>query len=181
MKLIATFILTLMLFSCGYSDTASRRTTIDTIEHIKGNSGSSQLDSVLTTGWYFLSDTSTGYKRQLFKSGESYYIAPIPIVTAANFDKVNLFHEKDCWALFTWLDKKGAQALNAAKKKVQGQRLAFILNNKLLRLQLVDDPQFASVEDDADPRVYGEVLTFPCNSFSSDELNNFETILKGEK
>ena len=148
---------------------------------INSSSENLQVESVLKTGWYFISDTSTGYKRQLLKSGESYNIVPVPVLTIANFDKVSMFHEKDCWALFTWLDKKGAQALNAATKRVRGQKLAFILDNKLLRLQSFDDPQFAQVDDDADPRVYGEVLTFPCNSFSPEELKNFETILKSDK
>ena len=128
-------------------------------------------------------DTQKKYiiSRQLLKSGESYNIALMPIVTTANFDKVSMFHEKDCWALFTWLNKKGVQALNTAKQNAKSKMIAFILDNKLLRLQLVEDPQFARVEENADSRVYGEVLTFPCNSFSPEELKNFETILKSEQ
>jgi hypothetical protein len=55
------------------------------------------------------------------------------------------------------------------------------MNNRLLRVQSVDDPQFAQVEDDVDPRVYGQVLTFLCNSFSPQELKTFEAILTSEK
>jgi hypothetical protein len=182
MRFILTFILTSLLFSCGSSDALSKRIiNKDTQHHIEDSSDSSQVDSVLTTVWYFISDASTGYKRQLLKSGESYNIALMPIVTTANFDKVSMFHEKDCWALFTWLNKKGVQALNTAKQNAKSKMIAFILDNKLLRLQLVEDPQFARVEENADPRVYGEVLTFPCNSFSPEELKNFETILKSEQ
>jgi hypothetical protein len=174
MRVIATLILTSLLFSCGSSDAVGERLTIEDPEHhIKDNPDVLKFDSVLYTGWYFISGTSTGYKRQLIESGESYHIEPRPIVTAANFDKVSMFHEKDCYALFTWLDKKGSQALNAAKQKAKGKTLAFILDNKLLLVQSADDPQFASVEDNVDPRVYGEVLTFPCNSFFSRRTEEF--------
>lgn len=182
MKFIVVLTLTLWLFGCGSSDAVGKRITIEDPEHyIKDSPDILKFDSVLNTGWYFISDTATGYKRQLLKSNDSFDIKPVPIVTATNFDKVSIFHEKDCWALFTWLDKKGSQALNNAMQKAKGKQLAFILDNKLLRLQLVDDLQFANVQDNADSRVYGQVLTFPCNSFSSDELKNYQTILKSER
>jgi hypothetical protein len=182
MKFIAVLTLTLWIFSCGSSDAVGKRITIEDPEHhIKDSPDILKFDSVLYTGWYFVSDMSTGYKKQLLQSKDSFDINPVPIVTATNFDNVSLFHEKDCWALFTWLDKRGSQALNAALQKAKGKQLAFILDNQLLRLQLADYPQFANVQDNADPRVYGQVLTFPCNSFSPAELKNYQTILKSER
>ncbi len=181
MKMAATAIITLLLFSCNSSDTVSKQSVKESSKNYsKDSSEILKFNRALHTGWYFVSDTLTGYKRQLFKFNESYSIEPTPIVTTVNFKEVSLFHEKDCWAVFTWLNKSGAQSLNIAKQKARGKKLAFILDDKLIRLQPVDDPQFASVEDDVDPRVYGEVLTFPCNSFPQDELKNFDTILKNE-
>ncbi|OQP62871.1 hypothetical protein A3860_26535 [Niastella vici] len=176
MRIIATFILISLLVNCHVSDATGKRKTNDAPEHPINNNP----DSVLYTGWYFVSETATGYKRQLVKSSESYNIEPAPIVTAASFEKAYLFHEKIFWCLFIWLNKSGAQALNTAMQKANGRKLAFILDNQLLRLQSVDDPQFAKVKENVDPRVYGEVLALPCNSFSVEELKNYETILKGE-
>src|SRR5205085_11728518 len=126
MKYILILTLTLFLFGCSSSDTSGERIAIEDPEHhIKDSPDILKFDSVLYTGWYFVSDTPTGYKRQLNNSSGSYDIEPAAIVTAVNFDKVSLLHEKDCWAIFTWLDKKGAQSLNAAKQKGKGKTLAF--------------------------------------------------------
>lgn len=182
MRLIAILLLISLLNSCGPLDVRDKRLTIEDPEHhIKDSPDVLKSDRMLYTGWYFVTDTSTGYKKQLLKSNNSYNIEPSPIVTAANFVNVSIFHEKNCWALFTWLDEKGAQTLNAAIQKSKGKILAFILDNKLLRIQSADDPQFANVGENVDPRVYGQVLTFPCNLFSPEELKNYQTILKSEK
>jgi len=168
-----SLILILFLFGWSSSDTVNNRIKIpDWKHHIKDSPDILKIDSVLYTGWYFIKDTSTGYKRQLEKTNETYNIDPIPIVTATSFDKVTMFHEKDCYALLIWLDKKGSYTLNVAKQEFKGSKLAFILDNRLLRTQLVDDPQFAMVGDDVDPRVYGQMLALPCNSFSPEEMKN---------
>lgn len=164
MMTIVTLIL--FLFSCNTSESKKN------IPH---------SDSTLYTGFYFIKDTATSFKRQLIKTNDIYYIDPTPIVTAKNFDKVVMFHEKDCYALFIWLDKKGSQLLDIAKQNCKGKKFAIIVDNQLLRTQLVDDPQFASVEEKDDPRIYGQVLAFPCNSFLPAELKNYETIINNEK
>jgi hypothetical protein len=126
MRLIAILILASFLFSCGSTDPNGKLLRIeDPKHHIKGSPDILKIDSVLSTGWYFVSDTPTAYKRQLIKTSESYDITPVPIVTAVNFDKVSLFHEKDCWALITWLDKKGTQTLNTAMQKAKGKKTCF--------------------------------------------------------
>lgn len=182
MKTAAAAILTLLLFSCNSFDTVNKQSVKRSLKNYsKDSSEVLKFGDTLHTGWYYISDTFTRYKRQLLKSNESYNIEPKPTVTTANFKEVSLFHEKDCWAIFIWLNKSGAQSLNIAKQKAKGKKLAFVLDDKLIRLQAVDDPQFASVEDDVDPRIYGQVLAFPCNSFLPNELESFETTLKKEK
>ena len=141
----------------------------------------SNFDSTLSTGFYFIKDTATSFKRQLIKTTDIYNIDPTPIVTTKNFGKVEMFHEKDCYALFIWLDKKGSQLLDAARQNYRGKKFAIIVDNELLRTQLVDDPQFATVNEKDDPRVYGQVLAFPCNSFQPTELKNYDTIISKEK
>jgi len=177
--LISKLLLILSLFIWDSPGGVGIQATIENTEvHVKETSDTVRVNNVLYTGWYFISDTPTGYKRQLLKTSDSYDIQPLPIITTTNMSEVSLFHEKDCWALFTWLDRKGSEALNAAIQKANGKNLAFILDNKLLRLQVINDPQFAKVTEDVDPRVYGEVLTFPCNSFLSTELQDFQRNLQ---
>ena len=117
----------------------------------------------------------------MIKTNDIYNIDPTPIVTAKNFDKAIMFHEKDCYALFIWLDKKGSQLLDIAKQNYKVKKFAIIVDNQLIKTQLVDDPQFATVNKNDDPRIYGQVLAFPCNSFLPAELKNYETILNKEK
>lgn len=159
-------ILIFFLFSCNTSESN---------QHIASS------ESILYTGFYFIKDTTISLKRQLIKTNDIYDIDPTPIVTAKHFDKVTLFHEKDCYALFVWLDKKGSQLLDIAKQKYIGKKIAIIVDNQLLRIQSVDDPQFATVDKNDDPGVYGQVLAFPCNSFLPAELKNYETIIDNEK
>lgn len=182
MKLLGLLFFISLLIGCNSSTLVANRITIEDPEHhIKDSPDILKFDSVLYTGWYLVSENPTGYRKQLLKTKDSFNIEPTPILTASNFDKVYLFHEKDCWALITWLDKKGSQTLNEAIQKDKGRKLAFILDNKLLRLQNIGDSQFARVGNHEDPRVYGHVLTFPCNYFSPQELENYETIIKSEK
>ena len=181
-NLTKTIILFFLLFGCNSSNTTNNQRTIPDSEHlIKNSPNILKSDSTLFTGFYFIKDTVAAYKRQLIKTNEIYSIDPTPIVTAKNFEKVTMFHEKDCYALFIWLDKKGSQLLNIAMKNYKGRKFALIVDNQLVRIQLVDDPQFATVDNNEDPRIYGQVLAFPCNSFSPAELTNYETMIKNEK
>jgi hypothetical protein len=171
----ALFIISvLFFFGCTSSDTVNKSVSVSETSSIK------KLDSILYTGWYFI-DNNRGRERRLQQTNSFYYINPIPIVAVKHFKEVNLFHEKDCFALFIWLDNEGSQLLNAARKKSKGQKFAFIINNKLEIIQLADDPQFAQVSKDIDSRVYGQVLAFPCKSRSSEELKKFKTIIESEK
>jgi len=158
--------LILFLFSCNTS---------------VSNQKISNSDSTLQTGFYFINDTTTSVKRQLIKTNEVYKIDPTPILTAKNFDTATMFHEKDCYALLILLDKKGSELLDIAKQNSKAKKFAIIIDNHLLRTQLADDPQFATVDKKDDPRIYGQVLAFPCNSFMPAELKNYETIINNEK
>ncbi|MFB6344024.1 hypothetical protein ACE1ET_20055 [Saccharicrinis sp. FJH62] len=43
-------------------------------------------DSVLATGWYYLSDTEPGFKMNLDKTEEIYFVDPKPILVKEHFD-----------------------------------------------------------------------------------------------
>jgi len=148
-----------LLFGCHSSGTKDDGITVpDPKDSIKEGVDTQNSDSTLYTGWYFITGTVTGFKRQIKKSGETYNIVRRPIVTVANFVKISPFHEKDCYALLIWLDANGSRNLNTAINSYKGKRIGFILDNQLLRVQDVDDPQFASVSDSVDQRVYGQTL-----------------------
>ncbi|HEX2607616.1 MAG TPA: hypothetical protein VHK91_09565 [Flavisolibacter sp.] len=181
MKMTIVFILAFSLIRYQSSDTIAKRVTFEDSKYsIKDGLDILKFDSVLHTGWYFISEIQTGYKRKEIKSGKSFDINPVPIITVENFQKSTLLHEKDCWAIIIQLDMIGAQSLYAGMQKTKGKQIAFILDDKLVRIQAADDPQFAHLNPDTDPRLYGQVLTFPCNSFSSEELKNYSRILNRE-
>ena len=134
-----------------------------------------KYDSILPSGWYYISDTDTGWKRKLAKSSEYFFVNPTPIVTAKNFKDVTLFHKKSCYALFIQLDSSGSKAWALALLKAKGKKLAFILDDSLLQIPVVD----AGFARD-DPREYGHILALPCFSYSPAELKKFETIIERE-
>jgi len=181
-NLTRAIIIILTLCGCNASNTANNNKTIpDTGGNRKNNPSILKSDSVISTGFYLIKDSGASIKRQLVKTNDTYGIDEKPIVTAINFDTVSSYHEKDCYALFIWLDKHGSQLLDIAKHNYKGEKIAFIVGNKLVRTQLLDDPQFAQVDKHDDQRTYGQILAFPCNSFSPAELEEYETIINNDR
>ena len=91
MKNMTTLLLSLMLLLTGCADNSSANQKIgdrlleDPEHHIKDSPDILKHDStILYTGWYYVVDTPNGYKRQLDKSDETFYLDPKPIVTAKN-------------------------------------------------------------------------------------------------
>jgi hypothetical protein len=77
-----------------------------------------------------------------------------------------------------WLDNKGSELLDSVIKKNNEGKIGIIINNQLIRIQELNDTQFARVDKNDDPREYGQVLAFPCNSFNANELIEFEKLIK---
>ena len=48
----------------------------------------SQIDTNLVTGWYYISDSENGFKRNQIGTIEYHFIAPLPILTIKDFKKV---------------------------------------------------------------------------------------------
>lgn len=97
-------------------------------------------DSVLLkTGWYYVE--STGLKRQLYKSEETYLISPKPIVTSKNilyFEIYEINASDKSFGLKMQLDEKGTKAWSVATEKATGKRLAFIVDNTLVQVPIVN-------------------------------------------
>ncbi len=93
-------------------------------------------DSTLKTGWYYVTDQQTNFKRQLDKTSEFYFIDPNVIVPVGQFKKLELTdseHEgKNYPMLVIRFDTKGTDSWSVATEKSIGGKLALIVNDKLV-------------------------------------------------
>jgi hypothetical protein len=174
------FSLLLLLTNCTDNSSAERNKKIgdrlleDPEHHIKDSPGILKHDStILYTGWYYVVDSSNGYKRQLDKSAETYYLDPKPIVTAKNFTTFEIyegnFKEKKYLGLTMRLDKEGTESWSNATLRAKGNRLAFILDNRLLQVAMVNS------------QITGGVTALNRGDYSRQELKNFKKIIESEK
>lgn len=147
--LILSFVL---LMACIVSKSTGKQIKLkngligDPEHHIKDKPKITQHNNtILYTGWYYVADGGKGFKRQLDKSKESYFIDRHPIITASNFtafsiDGSTLGGAKYSYRLIIQLDNAGAGRWAVATKKSIGKQLAFILDNRLLYVAKVFNP-----------------------------------------
>lgn len=137
-RLILFLIGVFTIVSCNSQTSTKSTAAMDSVDDIYQKN---IQDSVLATGWYFIESDSTGFKRQLEKTEEVYFLNPRPIATSSNFKKVALGKNRyDDWYLGISLDKAGTQAWAEATLKAaeaEGQ-LGFVLNNRLLQAPRVN-------------------------------------------
>jgi preprotein translocase subunit SecD len=101
----------------------------------------SQIDTNLVTGWYYISDSENEYKRNFIGTIEYHFIVPVPILTAKDFKKVKIYkndysHDLGVGIEFT---EAGTEAWSAATEKSIGKKLAFILKNKLIFAPIINE------------------------------------------
>ena len=96
-------------------------------------------ESTLATGWYHIIDEENGFKRELDKSDEIYFIDPKPIIIKEYFDKVEIHETKKIeskqvnnFRLSIQIHKKYEHLWADATEKSVGKRFALIINNKLI-------------------------------------------------
>ena len=99
-----------------------------------------QIDTNLTTGWYYISDSENDYKRNLIGTIEYHFIAPVPIITVKDFKNIKIYknnysHDLGLGIEFT---EAGTEAWSAATEKSIGKKLAFILKNKLIFAPIIN-------------------------------------------
>ena len=91
-------------------------------------------DSTLMTGWYYISDSDSGFVRQLDKTDEFYIINPFPIITVEDITTLSI--EKNNWDEMLYLLIKfgveGTELWSTATRNAIGGSLALIVNDKLL-------------------------------------------------
>jgi preprotein translocase subunit SecD len=146
----------------------------DPEHHIKDSPEITKYDStILYSGWYYINETETGFKRQLDKSADTYLIDPKPIVTAKNISTFKLYEsntdKQTYWGLIMQLDKEGAENWSIATRKAIGKQLAFILDNRLLYVAKVN------------AQISNGMTSLNRGNYTKQELENFKTILESEK
>lgn len=106
-------------------------------------------DSMLKTGWYYVSDNETNYKRQLDKTSEFYFIDPNVIVPVEQFNKLELtesrYDNEKYPMLIIRFDSTGTDNWSLATEKSIGGKLALIINDKLVIASKVNSQITAGV------------------------------------
>lgn len=182
MKFITTLFLSFLFLlaasSCNSSanehSIAGDRLLADPEHHIKDSPEITRHDStILYTGWYYIVDIDNGFKRQLDKSTDTFFIDPKPIVTAKNFTKFEIYESnaggQKYIGLTIRLDEKGTENWSIATEKAIGKQLAFILDNRLLHVPKVNS------------QITAGVTALNRADYSRAELENFKTIIESEK
>lgn len=172
------FFIALFFTSCGNSHVAKQRAADRHLEdkefHIHETSDTVQYDSTtLYTGWYYVVDTPTNYKRQLDKSDETFYLDSKPIVTAKNITTFEIYesnyNDKKYFGLAMRLNEEGTENWSNATYRSIGNKLAFILDNRLLQVATVNS------------QITGGVTALNRGEYSRQELEHFKKIIESEK
>lgn len=100
-------------------------------------------ESVLVTGWYYVSDSKDGIKKQLDKSDEVYFINPEPIVAKENFEKNEIkefeFNGEKTVELLFKFDSDGTKKWAVATEKSINKKVALVINNVLVCVPRVNN------------------------------------------
>ena len=134
--------------------------------------GGTRSDSILSTGWYRVVDSIHGFKRQLDKTSQHYFIDPNPITTTKNFKYLKIYAmQEGGFGLLMQFDDIGTSLWNTATNIAQqrNQRLAFILNDTLLHVPLVVS------------QITGGVAAINRNDYSRSEIENIKKLIEAER
>lgn len=129
-------------------------------------------DSVLVSGWYYITEDSSGFKRELDKTEEIYFINPRPIIVKEHFEKLELFETDfkgdypDYTGLKMQIHENFANIWADATGKSIGKKLGFIINNKLVSAPSVNG------------RIEGGMSSINRDVYSKEDLEDFMNQLK---
>ena len=102
----------------------------------------------LVTGWYFIEDEKTDLERKLFKSEDSYYLNPKPIITNKNFTKLEIYKSNyGDLGLSIRFDNYGTELWSEATTKAFAriQKLGIIVDNQLISVADIANPIFGGI------------------------------------
>ena len=141
---------------------------------MKDNLYNTKSDSTLLyTGWYYISEINNGFKRQLDKSIDTFFINPKPIVVAKNFTSLEIYETiiegQKLFGLIIRLDDVGREIWSDATKKSIGKQLAFILNNRLLHIATINS------------QITAGITSLNREDYSKAEFENIKMTIENEK
>jgi len=97
-------------------------------------------DSTLATGWYYILENETGFKRQLYQTEKYYFIDPEPILVKDNFQKVKIapdFHQERYFIAISTYKKYYDRWAEATEKSI-GKQIGFIVDDQLITAPMVN-------------------------------------------
>jgi preprotein translocase subunit SecD len=126
-------------------------------------------DSILQTGFYYVKRDSEFLKRQLDKDSVCFFIDPTPIVTAKNITSLEI--KQNIYGsiiLVIKFDDNGTEAWSEATRKWVGRQIAFVLDDKLLEVPIVNS------------QITGGVAALNRGIYSREELEKIKTTIENE-
>lgn len=114
-----------------------------------------------------------GVKMQLDKSTDTFWVDPKPIVVAKNFTRFDIYENNADGQKYTSLtmrlNEAGTESWSVATGNAVGKQLAFILDNRLLYVALVN------------AQITSGITALNRGDYSRAELENIKTIMESEK
>jgi hypothetical protein len=129
------FVIISIVSSCNIPDLPSFRpkNKVHTI------SNEIRPDSFLVTGFYYVSDTNTGFKRRTANRGDTCCLNPIPFLTIEDFAQVHFKKDgADVWELDVDFYDDVKNILKEATRKALHKRLALVVDNSLISTGVVN-------------------------------------------
>ena len=119
-------------------------------------------DSTLATGWYYILENDNGFKRQLDKADNFYFIDPKPIIVKEHIESVRIETDFEGKKYLTvQILRKYTHLWADATEKAIGKQLGFVIDDKLIFAPIVN----ARIEGGKFQALWG---------YDKDELENFK-------
>lgn len=119
----------------------------------------SNANRSLPTGWYYISDSGEGIERKMYRTFESYFLDPTPIVTFEDFKQIKL-DTTDVPRLILHLKADKIPVWAKATRESIGKKLGFIAGNVLISAPTVQSEIQSGVSQIAQPYSVEELKLF---------------------
>jgi len=102
-------------------------------------------DSTLVTGWYYIVSNEDGFKRQLDKTDDFYFVNPKPIVVKKHFSKVEIYatdsfkeqQPENHFAILLQIGKEYEDLWANGTEKYVGKWIGLVIDNELVNVPMV--------------------------------------------
>ncbi len=132
-------IVTLSLFLISCNSVGQERSKEENTSLINRAYKQNLASTTLNTGWYYVVKDSIGIARVDSISQVKYFINPKPIILPTNFKRSKEFKNYQGFkGLSIYFDKNGIELWTEATGNSIDEQLIFILNDKILTINLVN-------------------------------------------